>query len=144
MNEDILGFYKHNGYFWLSNFYPCIVKLDDLVYQSSEAAYMAQKVSSEKDKKQFTLITNPAEAKKLGQLIHLRSDWDFYRVLAMTRVVYAKFSQNPLLKEWLLSTNSSYLEETNTWGDRFWGKDIQGNGVNMLGQILMHTRDCLK
>ena len=33
-----------------------------------------------------------------------------------------------------------YLEEGNTWGDRIWGT-VHGQGANLLGRILMETRD---
>ena len=43
----------------------------------------------------------------------------------------------------LLETGDVYLEETNTWGDVFWGV-CNGKGENMLGQVLMLIRDELK
>ena len=33
-----------------------------------------------------------------------------------------------------------YLEEGNTGGDRIWGT-VHGQGANLLGRILMETRD---
>jgi ribA/ribD-fused uncharacterized protein len=142
--QDIRGFTKTQGTDWLSNFYPCKVELDGLVFHSSEAAYMAQKCASLLVKESFTTITDPAFAKEVGKSVRLRSDWDTHRVLAMTRVIYAKFHQNFDLRMKLLATEDSYLEETNSWGDRFWGADIEGNGQNMLGQILMFVRDTCK
>ena len=41
----------------------------------------------------------------------------------------------------LHETGGRYLEETNWWGDRFWGKDLNGDGLNTLGQLLMEIRD---
>ncbi len=142
--QDIRGFTKTQGTDWLSNFYPCKVELDGLVFHSSEAAYMAQKCASLLVKESFTTITNPAEAKHLGSVVKLRPDWEVVKVLAMTRVVHAKFHQNFDLRMKLLATEGAYLEETNSWGDLFWGADIEGNGHNMLGQILMFVRDTCK
>ena len=142
--EPILGFFKSNGYFWLSNFEPCSIVLDGLEFSSSEAAYMAQKCAFAEDKFQFTGQLKGSDAKALGQKVKLRSDWEAYKVLAMTRAVYAKFNQNFELKCKLLATGSAHIEETNSWGDRFWGADIEGNGLNMLGNVLMYTREILQ
>lgn len=57
----------------------------------------------------------------------------------MKDIVMAKFTQNEDLKEKLLSTGNTYLEEGNTWGDRIWGV-VDGNGANLLGNILMNVR----
>ncbi len=141
--QDIRGFTKTQGTFWLSNFYPCKIELDGLRFHSSEAAYMAQKCASLLVKESFTTIINPAEAKEVGKHVRLRSDWDTHRVLAMTRVVHAKFDQNFDIKDKLIATRDAYLEETNSWGDQFWGASPEGNGQNMLGQILMFVRSTL-
>lgn len=61
----------------------------------------------------------------------------------MERVIYEKFSQNKDLKKMLLDTGDSYLEETNTWGDTYWGV-CNGVGKNHLGDILMDTRTTLR
>jgi predicted NAD-dependent protein-ADP-ribosyltransferase YbiA (DUF1768 family) len=36
------------------------------------------------------------------------------------------------------------LEERNSWGDSYWGTDINGVGENNLGKILMDIRSELK
>ena len=60
----------------------------------------------------------------------------------MREIVWAKFVQNPELAAKLLATGGRRLEETNWWGDRFWGV-YQGEGKNVLGFVLMETRDRL-
>ena len=63
----------------------------------------------------------------------------------MEEIVRAKFTQNPKLKEQLLSTGDAILIERNTWNDRYWGVDIRsGVGKNHLGKILMKIRSELK
>lgn len=57
----------------------------------------------------------------------------------MREVVWAKFSQNPHLGAKLLASGARYIEETNWWGDWFFGK-CRGKGLNVLGDSLMETR----
>jgi predicted NAD-dependent protein-ADP-ribosyltransferase YbiA (DUF1768 family) len=60
----------------------------------------------------------------------------------MQDLVIQKFS-TPEFSKMLLSTGDKYLEETNHWGDTFWGKS-GGIGENKLGQILMEIRKMLR
>jgi predicted NAD-dependent protein-ADP-ribosyltransferase YbiA (DUF1768 family) len=59
----------------------------------------------------------------------------------MHDLVMQKFSI-PELSKMLLSTGNKYIEETNTWGDTYWGV-CNGVGENNLGKILMSIRHCL-
>lgn len=139
MNE-IKGF--QGQYRFLSNFYPCIVEFEGRTYQSSEAAYQAAKSPNEKVKDGFA-NANAREARTLGQKIAIRPNWEEDKLNVMYRALRAKFSQNPSLKDKLLFTEDSYLEETNWWHDRFWGV-YNGKGENHLGRLLMVVRDELK
>ena len=67
-------------------------------------------------------------------------DWNDRKIEAMYNSVRLKFTQNPGIKEKLIETKDYYLEEGNTWGDRFWGT-VNGEGENKLGIILMQIRD---
>ena len=82
----------------------------------------------------------PAEAKKAGAQVKLRDGWDDMRVAIMYDVCLAKFTQNPDLMRRLKQTGTARLEEGNNWGDTFWGV-VDGQGKNMLGDILMKIRD---
>jgi len=57
----------------------------------------------------------------------------------MRRLVEDKFLRDDSLAELLLSTGDGYLEETNTWGDVFFGV-YNHVGQNHLGKILMTVR----
>ena len=78
-------------------------------------------------------------AKRKGRRIRLRSDWEKIKYIKMYSVCYAKFTQNPDLKEKLLQTGNEILEEGNDWGDKIWGT-VNGEGENNLGKILMEIR----
>ena len=129
-------------YFFLSNFYEAPVTYEGLTYQSSEAAFQAQKCADPKDREVFTAM-NPSEAKKAGHTVTLRKDWEDVKISVMTGIVRAKFEQNPVLAERLIATKDAYLEEGNDWGDRVWGT-VDGEGANNLGIILMDTRKFLQ
>ena len=79
-------------------------------------------------------------SKIAGGLVAMRSDWNEIKVQVMREILYAKFSQNPELKQKLLATVTDYLEETNTWYDTFWGV-CKGKGENWLGKLLMELRE---
>ena len=61
----------------------------------------------------------------------------------MKEITTAKFKRNPDITQKLLSTNDEYLVEGNNWRARIWGQ-VDGQGQNLLGQILMETREFLK
>lgn len=124
---------------FLSNFYPCPVEIDGLIFHSSEAAYMAQKTDSKKIKERFAEISNAAHAKKEGRRIKLKEGWDNIKLKAMLTVVTAKFEQNPFLANLLVNTGDRPLIEGNDWGDTYWGV-CKGEGENHLGLILMEVR----
>jgi len=141
MNE-IKGFF--GKYRFLSNFWPAQVNLDGDTYPSVEHAYQAAKTLDTETREKIKECEKPGQAKKLGKKIQLRSDWEDAKLSIMENLVQQKFCNHEDLKNKLLSTGDAYLEETNTWGDRFWGCDKQGKGENHLGKILMRIRDRMK
>ena len=141
MEKCIIDAFR-NEYFFLSNFYEAPVSYEGISYQNNEAAFQAMKCISPLDRAQFANLS-PTEAKKLGRKINLRHDWEDIKVNVMKELIHCKFDQNPDLKEKLLSTGNTYLEEGNNWGDKIWGT-VNGQGANLLGRILMQERDFLK
>jgi ribA/ribD-fused uncharacterized protein len=136
-DSGIYGFFQ--AYRYLSNFHKCVILLDGIAYPSSEHAYMSCK-TLDPDEKRWFQSGEPWEAKRLGQRVFLRSGWDTrLRVPEMERVLEAKFAQNTDIREKLLATEDKYLEETNDWGDTFWGV-VNGHGKNELGKALMRVR----
>lgn len=134
---------KFDGEFsFLSNFFECPVTFDSLTFRNSEAAYQAQKTLDVKDRMEFTTLTG-GKAKRKGQKIQLRLDWDKVKFDIMYKICSAKFNQNPELAQRLLETGEEELVEGNTWNDRTWGI-CNGQGMNMLGKILMRIRSELQ
>ena len=149
INEDkICGFFGEHRF--LSNFYPCKVGVYWLgtLFPSTEHAYQAAKFPK-KYHKEFVDVT-AAKSKKLAREIAkadptLYNDemWCMVKDTVMSQLVFQKFTNNIDLKNMLLSTGQKHLEETNSWGDVYWGT-CNGKGMNKLGKILMATRGYIK
>jgi len=143
MVEDIKGFTDHNR--WLSNFQRAVIDFEGLQFPSVEHAYVFAKFSDQyaptgEDFLDF-LKQSAGSVKRLGRAVVIRSDFDSIKLAIMTSCIKSKFSSNnPELTMKLLATGNCYIEETNSWGDTFWGKDMHGNGLNHLGVIIMARR----
>lgn len=124
-------------YSFLSNFYEVPVTYEGITYQNSEAAFQAQKCPERAC--EFENL-DPSSAKRLGRKVSLRSDWEAVKYNVMWQIVYAKFSQNPILTQKLIDTYPATLIEGNWWKDTYWGV-CNGVGSNKLGIILSDIRD---
>lgn len=134
--DAVKGFFGE--YRFLSNFHLCKIEHDGMVFPSSENMYMSFKTLNKQVRAAFQHIT-PPQAKSLGRELVLRDDWHAVRYQSMETAIRAKFNQNPDLALLLCETDGLYLEETNNWGDTFWGV-CDGIGMNHLGKILMKIR----
>jgi ribA/ribD-fused uncharacterized protein len=128
-------------YRFLSNFWMAPVTYEGITYPSSEHAYQAAKSLNPAIREVFFMLDSPAEAKRMGQQIIMRPDWEDVRINVMRDIVTAKFEQNEDLMDLLMATKGRDLIEGNTWGDRFWGQCPLRTGRNELGKILMGIRD---
>ena len=128
-------------YYFLSNFYHHKFTYKGVEYYNSEAAFQAQKCINEEDKMALSNMESPMEAKKYGKTVALREDWEDVKNDIMYSVLMAKFSSDEELKRKLLDTGEEELVEGNTWGDSYWGFDLEKNeGKNILGKLLMQVR----
>lgn len=132
----VKGFFGE--YRWLSNYHVCPVVYESLEYKSSEAAYQAAKTTDEYLRKVISEM-EPDKSRKAGRSFKARKDWDRMKKKVMYEVLKDKFTRNVDLREKLLNTGSKYLEETNYWGDTYWGVH-EGKGKNQLGEVIMQIR----
>lgn len=137
--NGIYGFFGE--YRFLSNFHLAEVKLDGRTYPATENAYMAAKTLDQNLRDKFASI-KPNEARRLGQTIELRSDWEDIKYSVMLGVNLYKYTHHKDLLVLLKNTAPKYLEETNYWGDKYWGV-CKNEGQNNLGKVLMTIRDAL-
>lgn len=142
--NPILGFSKE--YRFLSNFFVRDLTLHNIVFPSGEHAFMWHKSEDEDYRRQILNASTPRRAKELGnnqrltRLGLLRDDWrdDVVRIRVMYDVLKAKYRDKELWTM-LQRTEARYLEETNWWGDIFWGRS-NGVGANHLGRLSMCVR----
>lgn len=140
-------------YFFLSNFFPCVIRYRGVSYRSVESAFQAQKVDTElaetarlELQKRFADLS-PDQAKHLGRRVKLRPDWENVKNEVMRELLMVKFGSGKL-REWLLATDNEKLVEGNTWHDNYWGSCIcprcRNRGRNELGKTLMAIRQVLR
>ena len=149
INEEVVcGFFGPHRF--LSNFYPCRVGVYWLgtLFPSTEHAYQAAKFPKVYHK-EFVDITAGRSKKLAREIVKADSSlyddemWCRVKDTVMSQLVFQKFTNNQDLKEMLLSTGEKRLEETNSWGDVYWGV-CKGTGKNKLGKILMATRNYIR
>jgi ribA/ribD-fused uncharacterized protein len=133
--NGVYGFFGE--YRWLSNFWPATVRMDGVTYPTVENAYQAAKTITPSEREQFVNVT-PGRAKQLGKAIWLRKDWDREKEAIMLALLRQKF-RHPDLQVKLIMTADAHLEESNDWGDVYWGV-CNGKGQNRLGHLLMAVR----
>ena len=129
-------------YRFLSNFYPSPIIIGNVTVLTVEHGYQGMKTKNMELRHEIFMAKTPGEAKKLGQLVELRDDWEDIKIPVMRYMLNKKF-EIPHLKESLLATGNAELIEGNTWGDVFWGV-CNGKGKIMLGRLLMAIREELR
>lgn len=133
---------EENKYsFFLSNFYPIHLKIWNMEFSCSEAAFQAAKFLHKPELAVRFTYLDGKEAWKLAKehSYQQRADWYQARENMMLEVLRAKFKQYPDLKELLLATGDAYLVE-NSSRDAFWADGGDGKGKNRLGNSLMQLR----
>jgi predicted NAD-dependent protein-ADP-ribosyltransferase YbiA (DUF1768 family) len=143
---QIKGFF--GDYRWLSNFGQATIVLDGLPYESVERAYQAAKWRQE-DRGYFEDCTNQESItynRENTPNKYTPAEWDRIKVDVMRFLLEQKYHPelNPENALRLLDTGMRYIEETNWWNDTFWGKNLQGEGENNLGMLIMAIRSDLK
>lgn len=132
------------AYGFLSNFYSSVFTYKELFWTTTEHAFQADKTLIQSQIREIQEAKTPGKAKRLGQKVTLREDWEQIKDNVMLDVCMAKFLQNSDLEEQLLATGNAILVEHTPWKDYYWGDGGDGTGQNRLGQILMSVRSfCL-
>jgi len=142
-----------------SQWWPATFKIADEVYPTAEHWMMASKARLFRDEdtaRNIIRAGSPKQAKGLGRQVKgfVEADWDWEKRRIVTEGNLAKFSQNHLLLNFLLSTGDKVLVEASPV-DRIWGiglatdddnarNPLKWRGENLLGFVLMDVRDALR
>lgn len=140
----------------LSQWWHCDFEVDGVWYNCTEQYMMAQKALHFGDTEAYQQIMasySPMEQKKLGRKVagFDEESWNTVRYDVVVKGNIAKFSQNPPLRQYLLSTGDKILVEASP-RDTVWGigmskedKDAicpaRWKGQNLLGLALMEVRN---
>lgn len=129
-------------YSFLSNFYPAPIQVLDLAtFPTVEHLYQAMKPARLGDRIKVRDSTTPGAAKSMGRRYKLRNNWERIKDSVMYEALLLKFIQHPDCMKKLLSIDG-VIQEGNTWGDTYWGVDLEtGTGRNKLGSMLMTIRE---
>ena len=123
-------------YAFLSNFYERPFVYEGTVYPTAEHAFQAAKTDSQIYKEDIINARTPAEAKRLGRHVPLRTDWDLVKLNIMLYILRAKFAKS--FGRQLLETDNEELVEGNIWHDNYWGSctcfNCNGNSGSNLRQ----------
>jgi hypothetical protein len=140
----------------LSNHHPCTVTSWGQKYNCSEQAYFAKKAEICNDLEAHGRImkaTNPGTQKFFGGRITNTPTWEKQKLTVMKQVCSDKFTQNPALRDFLLTTGQTLLLEDNP-SDGYWGIQMSRNNprsdnvahhkLNHMGLILMQVRKSIR
>jgi ribA/ribD-fused uncharacterized protein len=137
-----LYFYRVNERFGeFSNFAKCSFTAEGKFWLTSEHYFQAQKFAGTIHEDAVRLAPSARDAARIGRVrnLPLRADWDTVKVSVMRTALKCKFENHPALVDLLLSTGEEEIIEQTT-DDYYWGCGSDGDGLNMLGKLLMELR----
>lgn len=129
-----------------SNFYRAPFMLDSREWPTIEHYFQAMKTDNVQKQEEVRAAKTPGEAKRMGRKLELRSNWDQIRYDIMRVAVLHKFVAHKAIRDLLLSTGEAEIYEDSPF-DKIWGTGVKGgvgDGQNLLGKVLMETRDTLR
>lgn len=149
-----IRFYRSTGeYGFLSNLYRHSFEFEGRTWRCAEDAYQFGKLKDPAVAEWIISAPKPhlcAAAAHSLLAFDIVPDWQTVKVVRMANVIDAKFAwktsdpvhyENPLAEMLLKTWPRQLTEESNT--DALWGIGKKGTGRNMLGILLMATRERL-
>lgn len=125
----------------LSNFHPCLIRLWNLTFSSSEQAYQFFKCHFHGCWGRVNKILNARTAKEcyfIGRSCKTSKEWKSEKVHVMLHILKHKFFQCELFRNELDKLQDHILiEDTKNY---FWGRGSDGYGLNTLGVLLHRVR----
>ena len=150
-------------FFWggpFSQWHPCSIEIDGVIYNCAEQYMMAQKALLFEDNiahKKIMFTSDPKNQKKYGRQVKNFDEniWNKFTKDIVYKANYAKFTQNEYLKKILLATVGTTLVEASLYDspyDQIWGIGLASDdpkakdrntwrGTNWLGEIITRVRE---
>lgn len=120
------------------------ITYDGIAYYSVESFYFAMKTTDKTKRKkiaQKNLNVSSAAVKGISKSIQPRKNWEILKWEVLLYALRRKF-QIKRFRAALLKTENLYIEESNWWGDTYYGVSHETQrGFNILGHMLMHVRN---
>ncbi len=151
MAEDEIRFYRasEKPYGAFSNLYRRPIVFEGETFATSEHAYQAGKARKPEVREWVLSAPSPALVAMAAHGLYywdITPGWSRTKFDRMRSVLRSKFTQHEDLKELLLATGDARLVESATVDNevnRLWG-EVNGQGRNMLGELLMELRASLR
>ncbi|KAH9830124.1 DUF1768-domain-containing protein [Rhodofomes roseus] len=143
----IVFYHRDEPFFEFTNFAQSPIQWNGHWYPTAEHLFQAHKFMSTQPELAERIRHLPSaraareEARRYRRF--QRTDWFDVNVSIMEKILEAKFTQHPRLRDTLLGTADSMLIEGSPV-DSFWGSGADGQGRNELGKALMRLRDELR
>lgn len=147
MAETEIRFYRasEKPYGAFSNLYRRQIEFEGETFATSEHAYQAGKPRKSEVREWILSAPSPALVAMAAHGLYywdIVPGWSRSKFDRMRGVLRAKFTQHEDLRELLLATGDARLVESATVDNevnRLWG-EVNGEGRNMLGELLMELR----
>lgn len=150
LDTETQVFFYEQDHYYLSNFSAFRVRFRDVLYDTSEHAYQAQKFFADESvdypgamRLRWEISSAPSahEAFKMAEqnIARRHPRWDASKVGIMRDILRAKVEQHEYVRRKLLQTGDRELIE-NSWRDDYWGWGPNRDGKNMLGKLWMEIR----
>lgn len=128
---------------WLSNFWMAEIVIDGVPWPSAEHYYQAQKHAGTSLTEAIRREPDAKGAKSLARSHPYAVNWSRdTKISVMRKALEAKFIQHKDLMEKLMATGRDELVEASP-EDSYWGSGPNGDGLNLMGILLMEIRATL-
>jgi len=146
-----IRFYRSSDktYGVLSNLYRRDISFESQIFPTAEHAYQAGKARKPAVREWLMSAPSPSLLAMAAHGLYywdIAPGWSTTKFGRMKAVLLAKFSQHDDLRAILLDTGDARLVESATVDNsvnRLWG-EVNGEGQNMLGKLLMEVRQELR
>lgn len=110
------------------------------IFPTAESVFQAYKnINNKEYVEKMKKVENPYLAKIIGNKCEVNENWYNLRYKIMKNIIQLKFEQHKDFKINLLNTGLKHIYNQNY--DIYWGKIINNDGENKLGEILMEVRN---